>query len=342
MKNCRLYLILISLFIVSSTKAQLLDGSYSRIIENPITENTFAGDIEYDCRINITTKIFNRYSCISLSIFEGKLYIQKCSSFDTGNTNASTYGYYEVSLNPITSNSYEGKNEFIELTLETKENNEVEILIQKCIIHFDINTPGRGFSSGNHWVTENKRYYFKRDEFQNTDLSSVKQLIFYPASILLDDIKKQGIDYGSYRVKDTVVEFRDRASWSNDVIREVSGVDISSFKVLEVSLKNLHQIKIFSTQLYPFSDYAVDANKAYYQGLPIEGVNPIEVEVLDQLYMKTKQAVYFKDALIVNADVDSFQSLTQGYAKDKNNFYKEGKITKKDKNIEKLLKSKEE
>jgi len=78
--------------------------------------------------------------------------------------------------------------------------------------------------------------------------------------------------------------------------------------------------------------YYRDKYHVYYFGKVLEGINPSTFELLSWGYMKDGSELYFFDenkqllSKLVNPDKDSFEVLTNYYAKDKFNFYKRGVI----------------
>ncbi|HEQ65272.1 MAG TPA: hypothetical protein ENN64_00385 [bacterium] len=76
------------------------------------------------------------------------------------------------------------------------------------------------------------------------------------------------------------------------------------------------------------SDYfAYDKHNLYFKGVLVEGVDPDDYELLDQYgYGVGGDKVYYCENVIDEVDIDTFQVLDRGYAKDKSHVYKDGVI----------------
>ncbi|MEN9912933.1 MAG: hypothetical protein RLY66_341 [Candidatus Parcubacteria bacterium] len=100
----------------------------------------------------------------------------------------------------------------------------------------------------------------------------------------------------------------------------VSGADVASFDV-------------YKSRYY--EQYAFDVSKVYFEGELVRGANPKELIILaDQpyegcslgRYSKDTVAVYYKTAKVEGADPKTFEALINGYGKDANHSFLEGKI----------------
>ncbi len=76
-------------------------------------------------------------------------------------------------------------------------------------------------------------------------------------------------------------------------------------------------------------DYAKDKNNVYYRGAIIENADPLTFESLDPYfayYSQDKQYVYYQGKVVKGADSATFEDLNLELSRDKNNVYYHDKI----------------
>lgn len=67
--------------------------------------------------------------------------------------------------------------------------------------------------------------------------------------------------------------------------------------------------------------YAKDKNHVYFRGVIIEGVDLETMEFLGYRFLKDKNHVYYGEKIMKDADLKTFQIVAGHYAKDKNHVY---------------------
>lgn len=152
---------------VFSTNATLPAGTYNLVAKEALSSSfTDEEIVTYPFSESV---LFQRSLGGKLNIdSNGKLYLIISSSFDTGNTLAKDLGDYEVELDAINENVYQGKNELIDLTATIKNSNQLELLIKSRVVHLFINTYSVSKNSYNIMLNVPTLYLFERQEqFEN-------------------------------------------------------------------------------------------------------------------------------------------------------------------------------
>ena len=343
-------------------KAQLIEGRYFLTKKEYLDPPRFGNysEIIIDDNDSIHLQLYKHYERATLDVYDNReIYLKTCSSGDLGNFSSFISGDYKIELTPVGNNVYEAKNNLIHLMLTMRQDGEIEILIYNRIIfwsrrgifNIDENVP----------VDENIRYFFTR-KGEIKDVSTEEKICDVELESMIEHL---GINYGGYRVVRQKVIFEDPTScFEKKDLREVERVDLRTFEV-----------HMFFHSAFPqvYTDYAKDAERAFYQGETIENVDPNDFIIINPLHAKTSKNIYFKNAIIPNAevetfeilytfpqvytdyakdaervfyqgevipnaDVETFELLNHVYARDKNRYYRDGKIIKKDKNVRELLK----
>jgi hypothetical protein len=108
----------------------------------------------------------------------------------------------------------------------------------------------------------------------------------------------------------------------------IDDADSKTFTIITINLEALKGDRVFV--------YAIDAERAYYEGRQVHGADPISFIPIENgrfthKYARDKNNIYYKDTLISGADLDSFKILWQQayegcikglyYSKDKDRVY---------------------
>lgn len=312
----------------SLTKKEYLDAEYIRY--------NWGNELcECDSIPNIWGLGLESY-CASLDVFGGTIaYFKTGTLFDTGNTRSTAMGDYLIVPIPVSKNRYVVKSKLIELEVEVINRDEVEVTVYSCVMNH--NSRGIFNRYQNIPRQEKVKYYLKKKS------PAPKSLAFKNGTMLEPLIKSLGINYNAYKVFEDKVIWEDITGWdSKQEVREVEQVDAKTFEVYKYQ-GDFHLISEAAHRGYPpiYSDYAKDSNHVYYQGQVVKEVNPTDFEVLDPLHAKTSKNAYCRSEVIPAVDIATFESLNGGYTMDKNHYYREGKVVRKDDNIKKLLKEKQ-
>ena len=110
--------------------------------------------------------------------------------------------------------------------------------------------------------------------------------------------------------------------WENRGWKKLEGLDPATFEIINISGSARRYLKdkngIYSI-IYSMDG---DSDKLVLENLPYD---PQTYEVINQLYSKDKNNIYYSDRKIIGADLSTFQIGSDGFSKDKNNIYLEGK-----------------
>ena len=323
--------------IVTSVNARIVEGKYDLIRKGYSGSNGYTYEtITNNCVVDSVWQLGKVHYCESLNVLsDNRIYFSTTRSFDTGNTLSLQSGDYLVKLAPIAENGYEAKTKLITMTVTITNNDELELLVSNRILH--INSKGIMNREECFPVFENTKYVFKRSEVQREDAIPVAE------TALEKSVKWLGINYGGYRVTGSEIIFEDQTSWSGKKeVRKIKQPNMNTFEVLTHNNTDFFLIKSTSDMSFPvgYTDYAKDINHVYFQGEVIGSVKPGDFKVIDPLHAKTSRNAYFKNTIIQNADIDTFESLNGGYSMDRNNYYREGVMVKKNKDIRMLLSKK--
>ena len=110
--------------------------------------------------------------------------------------------------------------------------------------------------------------------------------------------------------------------WENRGWKKLEGIDPVTFEIINISGSARRYLKdkngIYSI-IYSMDG---DSDKLVLENLPYD---PQTYEVINQLYSKDKNNIYYSDRKIIGADLSTFQIGSDGFSKDKNNIYFGGK-----------------
>ena len=111
--------------------------------------------------------------------------------------------------------------------------------------------------------------------------------------------------------------------WENRGWKKLEGIDPVTFEIINISGSARRYLKdkngIYSI-IYSMDG---DSDKLALENLPYD---PQTYEVINQLYSKDKNNIYYSDRKIIGVDLPTFQRIDENiYSKDKNNIYFRGK-----------------
>ena len=111
--------------------------------------------------------------------------------------------------------------------------------------------------------------------------------------------------------------------WENRGWKKLEGIDPVTFEIINISGSARRYLKdkngIYSI-IYSMDG---DSDKLVLENLPYD---PQTYEVINQLYSKDKNNIYYSDRKIIGVDLPTFQRIDENiYSKDKNNIYFRGK-----------------
>lgn len=106
--------------------------------------------------------------------------------------------------------------------------------------------------------------------------------------------------------------------WENRGWKKLEGIDPITFQIINISGSARRYLKDKN------GIYNIDGNSdnLVLEKLPYD---PQTYEVINQLYSKDKNNIYYLNRKIIGADLPTFQIGSDGFSKDKNNIYLEGK-----------------
>lgn len=106
--------------------------------------------------------------------------------------------------------------------------------------------------------------------------------------------------------------------WENRGWKKLEGIDPITFQIININGSARRYLKDKN------GIYNIDGNSdnLVLEKLPYD---PQTYEVINQLYSKDKNNIYYSNRKIIGADLPTFQIGSDGFSKDKNNIYLEGK-----------------
>ena len=106
--------------------------------------------------------------------------------------------------------------------------------------------------------------------------------------------------------------------WENRGWKKLEGIDPITFQIININGSARRYLKDKN------GIYNIDGNSdnLVLEKLPYD---PQTYEVINQLYSKDKNNIYYSNRKITGADLPTFQIGSDGFSKDKNNIYLEGK-----------------
>ena len=106
--------------------------------------------------------------------------------------------------------------------------------------------------------------------------------------------------------------------WENRGWKKLEGIDPITFQIINISGSARRYLKD-KNGIYNIDG---DSDNLVLEKLPYD---PQTYEVINQLYSKDKNNIYYSNRKIIGADLPTFQIGSDGFSKDKNNIYLEGK-----------------
>ena len=106
--------------------------------------------------------------------------------------------------------------------------------------------------------------------------------------------------------------------WENRGWKKLEGIDPITFQIINISGSARRYLKD-KNGIYNIDG---DSDNLVLEKLPYD---PQTYEVINQLYSKDKNNIYYSNRKITGADLPTFQIGSDGFSKDKNNIYLEGK-----------------
>jgi hypothetical protein len=235
---------------------------------------------------------------------------------------------------------------------------------------------GRSYLDNKYYRDKNDVYYFSSDKMlklENADRNSVnelsKNILRDKNNVYFENQQIKGLDVNSFKVI-----YENRISEPENLIKDKNGVyyidenkktlikfknneiDIESFgianKMLDDYFKDknnvyyledykLHRLDNLDIETYQnifMTRYKKDKNNLYFKWKKVKNVNPNDVEIIENDFIKIKDTLYeisnFEEKeveiLPLAVDVKSFEYIDNKYYKDKTNIYynKNGKLKK--------------
>ena len=235
---------------------------------------------------------------------------------------------------------------------------------------------GRSYLDNKYYRDKNDVYYFSSDKIlklENADRNSVnelsKNILRDKNNVYFENQQIKGLDVNSFKVI-----YENRISEPENLIKDKNGVyyidenkktlikfknneiDIESFgianKMLDDYFKDknnvyyledykLHRLDDLDIETYQnifMTRYKKDKNNLYFKWKKVKNVNPNDVEIIENDFIKIKDTLYeisnFEEKeveiLPLAVDVKSFEYIDNKYYKDKTNIYynKNGKLKK--------------
>ena len=235
---------------------------------------------------------------------------------------------------------------------------------------------GRSYLDNKYYRDKNDVYYFSSDKMlklENADRNSVnelsKNILRDKNNVYFENQQIKGLDVNSFKVI-----YENRISEPKNLIKDKNGVyyidenkktlikfknneiDIESFgianKMLDDYFKDknngyyledykrhrLDDLDIETYQNISMTRYKKDKNNLYFKWKKVKNVNPNDVEIIENDFIKIKDTLYeisnFEEKeveiLPLAVDVKSFEYIDNKYYKDKTNIYynKNGKLKK--------------
>ena len=235
---------------------------------------------------------------------------------------------------------------------------------------------GRSYLDNKYYRDKNDVYYFSSDKMlklENADRNSVnelsKNILRDKNNVYFENQQIKGLDVNSFKVI-----YENRISEPENLIKDKNGVyyidenkktlikfknneiDIESFGIANEMLddyfkdKNnvyylenykLHKLDDLDIETYQnisMTRYKKDKNNLYFKWKKVKNVNPNDVEIIENDFIKIKDTLYeisnFEEKeveiLPLAVDVKSFEYIDNKYYKDKTNIYynKNGKLKK--------------
>ena len=235
---------------------------------------------------------------------------------------------------------------------------------------------GRNYLDNKYYRDKNNVYYFSEDKMlklENADRNSVNELseniLKDKNYVYFENQQIKGLDVNSFKVI-----YENRISEPKNLIKDKNGIyyidenkktlikfrndeiDIESFGIAnemlddyfkdknnvyyleEYKLHRLEDLDIETYQNISMTRYKKDKNNLYFKWKKVKNVNPDDVEIIENDFIKIKDTLYeisnFEEKeveiLPLAVNVKSFEYIDNKYYKDKTNIYynKNGKLKK--------------
>jgi hypothetical protein len=235
---------------------------------------------------------------------------------------------------------------------------------------------GRSYLDNKYYRDKNNVYYFSEDKMlkmENADRNSInelsKNILRDKNNVYFENKQIKGLDINSIKVI-----YENRISEPENLIKDKNGVyyidenkktlikfrndeiDIESFGIANEMLddyfkdKNnvyylenykLHKLEDLDIETYQnisMTRYKKDKNNLYFKWKKVKNVNPDDVEIIENDFIKIKDTLYeifnFEEKEVeiapLTVDINTFEHIDNRYYKDKTNIYydKNGKLKK--------------
>ena len=235
---------------------------------------------------------------------------------------------------------------------------------------------GRSYLDNKYYRDKNNVYYFSEDKMlkmENADINSINELseniLKDKNYVYFENQQIKGLDVNSFKVI-----YENRISEPKNLIKDKNGIyyidenkktlikfrndeiDIESFGIAnemlddyfkdknnvyyleEYKLHRLEDLDIETYQNISMTRYKKDKNNLYFKWKKVKNVNPDDVEIIENDFIKIKDTLYeisnFEEKeveiLPLAVNVKSFEYIDNKYYKDKTNIYynKNGKLKK--------------
>ena len=235
---------------------------------------------------------------------------------------------------------------------------------------------GRSYLDNKYYRDKNNVYYFSEDKMlkiENADRNSVnelsKNILRDKNNVYFENKQIKGLDINSIKVI-----YENRISEPENLIKDKNGIyyidenkktlikfrndeiDIESFGIANEMLddyfkdKNnvyylenykLHKLEDLDIETYQnisMTRYKKDKNNLYFKWKKVKNVNPDDVEIIENDFIKIKDTLYeifnFEEKEVeiapLTVDINTFEHIDNRYYKDKTNIYynKNGKLKK--------------
>lgn len=194
-------------------------------------------------------------------------------------------------------------------------------------------------------LRDKNNVYFENQQIKGLDVNSFKVIyenrISEPENLIKD---KNGVYYIDEKKKKTLIKFRndeiDIESFgiANEMLDDYFKDKNNVYYLENYKLHKLEDLDIETYQNISMTRYKKDKNNLYFKWKKVKNVNPNDVEIIENDFIKIKDTLYeisnFEEKeveiLPLAVDVKSFEYIDNKYYKDKTNIYynKNGKLKK--------------
>ena len=235
---------------------------------------------------------------------------------------------------------------------------------------------GRSYLDNKYYRDKNNVYYFSEDKMlkmENADRNSVnelsKNILRDKSNVYFENKQIKGLDINSIKViyengisepenlikdkngiyyidenKKTLIKFRndeiDIESFgiANEMLDDYFKDKNNVYYLEEYKLHRLDDLDIETYQNISMTRYKKDKNNLYFKWKKVKNVNPDDVEIIENDFIKIKDTLYeifnFEEKEVeiapLTVDINTFEHMDNRYYKDKTNIYynKNGKLKK--------------